>query len=109
MTFRVSRYAKFRNVPTTVDGRTFHSKKEARRYLELKAMQHEGLIDALECQPRYRLEVNATHICDYLADFKYVQDGIEVVEDVKGVRTREYELKKRLMRACHGIEVEEIR
>ena len=108
MTLLWRRQAKFRNVPTTIDGRTFHSKKEAARYQELHAMERAGLIESLECQPMYHLDVDGVHICRYIADFRYVRAGVTVVEDVKGIRTREYELKKRLMRAVHGIEVEEV-
>jgi hypothetical protein len=104
------RYSKFGNVPTNVDGHTFHSKKEARRYMDLLALQVAGLIRDLETQPRFRLEVGGVHICDYFADFRYwdVPRNEIVVEDVKGVRTDVYKLKKQMMLALHGIEVEEI-
>jgi hypothetical protein len=101
----LKRGSKYGNVPMRVDGRLFHSQKEARRYQELKAMESCGLISGLECQVRYHLEVGKVRICDYIADFRYQRDGAEVVEDVKGMRTREYELKARLMLACLGIEV----
>jgi hypothetical protein len=104
------RYSKFGNVPTVVDGHTFHSKKEARRYMDLLALQAAGLIRDLETQPRFRLEVGGVHICDYFADFAYYDEprGERVVEDVKGIRTEVFKLKKKLMRAALGIEVEEI-
>lgn len=98
---------KFGNIPTRIDNITFHSKKEAHRYLELKAMQAGGLIAELELQPAYDLAVNDVKLCRYIADFKYFDSstGRWVVEDVKGTRTKEYVLKSRLMLACLGIEV----
>lgn len=44
----------------------------------------------------------------YVADFVYVQDGKTIVEDTKGFRTKEYELKKKMMRAFLNIEIHEI-
>ena len=102
--------SKFSNLPQRVDGILFQSRKEARRYTELKAMQGGGVIRDLELQPKFRLEVNGIHVCDYFADFRYydIERGRIVVEDAKGIRTREYVLKSRLMRAVHEIEVEEV-
>jgi len=90
---------------TTVDGITFASKKEAARYCDLKLMQHAGLIDDLELQPRFDLLVNSQKVCTYVADFIYTFGGKTVVEDVKGMKTPVYNLKKKLMKACYGIDV----
>ena len=100
---------KYHNVPRRVDGILFHSGKEARRYQELKALEKAGVIVALELQPRFKLDVNGVHVCDYIADFSYHDEErrVDVVEDVKGWRTEVYKLKARLMLAIHGIEVEE--
>lgn len=100
---------KYKNVPTAIDGIRFHSKKEGRRYLELKAMLQAGLIEDLRRQVYYDLDVNGVHIAKYVADFVYfdTQRQEEVVEDPKGVRTQVYKIKKRLMKAVHDIEVEE--
>lgn len=88
-----------------------HSAMESRRCDELHAMLAGGLITDLEAhpQPRFDLAVNGIHVCHYLADFRYVDGGRVVVEDVKGHQTAEYKLKARLMLACHGIEVQEVR
>jgi hypothetical protein len=101
--------SKFHNVPKRVDGILFHSGKEARRYVELRGMERAGIIRDLELQPRYRLEFNGERICDYIADFRYHDNErrADIVEDVKGVRTEVYKLKKRLMKALLDIEVEE--
>ena len=69
-----------------------------------------GEIFGLLLQPRYILEVNGIHIAKYVADFWYADllSNINVIEDVKGVRTREYIIKKKLMKAIHGIEIVEV-
>lgn len=97
--------SKFHNVPTVMDGIKFHSKGEAYRYLELKLAQEAGAISGLRRQVRYRLNVEDVKICDYFADFVYTENGAEVVEDFKGVRTAEYKLKAKLMRALYGITI----
>jgi Protein of unknown function (DUF1064) len=102
---------KYGNEPTRVDGRLFHSKLEAARYAELKALQLGGIIDDLECQPKFPLSVKGIHVCTYIADFRYhdTETGRQIVEDVKGHATEVYKLKRRLMLALHGIDVQEIR
>jgi hypothetical protein len=97
--------SKYRNVKTQVDGRTFDSKKEARRYMELRDEQRAGAISGLRCQVPYALRVAGELICRYRADFTYVRGGRFVVEDVKGKITDMYRVKARLMKAIHGIEI----
>lgn len=101
---------KYRNQPTIVDGIRFASKKEARRYIYLKALEREGEIEKLMLQPRYPLEVNGLHVCTYVADFVYVdnRDALRrsVVEDAKGVKTPEFILKAKLFHALYGREVQ---
>lgn len=101
--------SKYRNVKVRSDGYAFDSKAEYRRYEELVLLERAGEITQLGVHPRYALEVLGEKICVYEADFSY-QDRVGAlhVEDVKGVRTREFILKKNLMRAIHGIEVIEI-
>ena len=103
------RYSKFGNVPTNVNGHTFHSKKEARRLVELQAMERGGLIRDLRRQVWYDLDVAGEHITRYVADFVYYDNArqAEIVEDPKGCYTDIYRIKKRLMKAIHGIEIEE--
>jgi hypothetical protein len=93
---------------TVVDGVTFPSRREARRYGELKVLERAGRITGLELQPRFRLVVNGRHVGDYLADFRYVEGGRSVVEDAKGVRTPVYRLKKKLVLALYGIQIREV-
>lgn len=99
-------YSKYRAKRTEVDGIMFASKAESRRYITLRDMQKRGEIHNLELQPRFRLEVNGVKICDYIADFRYRDEsGDEVIEDVKGVITPQYRMKRNLMLAVHGIEI----
>lgn len=98
---------KYGAVRTTVDGVTFHGKGEAKRYHELRLLERAGEISALNRQVTFPLTVNGVRICDYVADFSYVRQGVLFVEDFKGVRTAEYRLKKKLMRAVHGVEIHE--
>jgi hypothetical protein len=101
---------KFGNKKTVIDGITFASKKEATRYQQLKLMVKAKAIKHLELQPRYAIEINGVKICTYVADFRYTSasGGKEIVEDVKGVRTPIYKLKKKLMKAIKMIEIQEI-
>jgi hypothetical protein len=103
--------SKFRNRITLEDGIKFRSARESERYKELKLMQQSGAIMSLKLQPRYPLELNGVKLTTYVADFEYVDcasEGSLVVEDVKGAHTPLYTLKKRLMRAIHGIDITEL-
>lgn len=105
--------SKYRAKKTTVDGITFDSRKEASRYLALKGIEADGLIEDLRRQVRYELvpafDVDGRHYRPvyYVADFVYVEDGQEVVEDVKGVRTDVYRLKSKLFAKRYGMSIKE--
>jgi len=94
---------KYRAKKTTVDGIKFDSKKEAARYRDLKLLEKAGEITDLELQPKYDLIVNDTKCGFYKADFRYIENGKEVVEDVKGMKTPVYNIKKKLIKAIYGI------
>jgi hypothetical protein len=101
--------SKYHNSHVVEDGITFDSKAEARRYQELRLMLAAGLITALEVHPYYPLVVNGVKVGGYEADFRYVTtEGRAVIEDVKGVRTDTYRIKKSLVEALYGIKVFEI-
>jgi hypothetical protein len=106
--------SKYGAEPIIVDGVRFASKKEARRYGELKLLARLGKIDGLIVQPKYRLLIlpflgrERVSVGEYIGDFQYVEHGAIVVEDVKGVRTPVYRLKKRLVEALYGISIREI-
>ena len=88
---------------TVVDGITFDSMAEAARYSVLKILQAGGLISDLRLQVKYDIAVNSKKVCRYVADFVYSENGKEVVEDVKGMKTPVYNLKKKLMEAVFGV------
>lgn len=112
---------KYRAKKTKVDGIPFASKKEARRYMELKLLERGGGIQGLELQPSFTFTIKGETLCYsqpekdarsnrpiiYKADFRYRENGKTIVEDVKGFRTPAYKLKKALMKYCNGIEVRE--
>ena len=113
--------SKFYNQKTKVKGRVFDSRKEARRYQELLILQQAGEIRDLECQVRFPLvppqkykdpvsgRWKAERGVVYIADFVYTTRGGErVVEDVKGVRTKEYIIKRKLMLWLDGIHIVEV-
>ena len=106
---------KYHAKKTELDGITFDSKKEANRYAELKLLERSGAIHNLQRQVRYELipaqKKNGKTVeraCHYIADFVYEENGKPVVEDVKGFRTKEYVLKRKLMLQVYGIEVREV-
>lgn len=94
---------KFGAKKITVGGRTFDSKKEARRAETLAMQEQYGIIRGLEYQKTFELQAAYTnnkgeHIraITYKADFVYIEDGKIIAEDCKGFRTPEYKLKKKL-------------
>lgn len=97
-----------------VDGITFDSKREAARYKELKLLERCGKIDCLDLQPRFVLQESFKHDgktirkIEYVADFEYFDIAIRkwVVEDVKGMKTDVYRLKRKLFLARYGKDVE---
>lgn len=107
--------SKYRNKKTKVDGITFDSKKEANRYVVLHAMQNAGSIRDLEIQKRFLLKGQYGNLKGgsgrplfYVADFTYYDaEGNWIIEDVKGMRTDVYRLKKAIMQAM-GFEVTEL-
>ena len=103
--------SKYGAKPTIVDGVRFASQAEARRYGHLKMLERAGTICDLELQPRFPLLVNRIKVCTYVADFRYRFSGVPVpvVEDVKGVQTPIYRLKKKMLLAQDGIIITEVR
>jgi hypothetical protein len=95
----------------TVDGLTFDSAAEHRRWCELLQLQKLGEIRDLELHKVFALEVNGLHVCKYIPDFVYVtRDGAVVVEDYKSDMTRklaEYRIKRNLFEALHRIAITE--
>ena len=93
-----------------IDGKTFDSKKEASRYLELRMLERAGIITGLETQVSYLLiEKNGKEReCRYKCDFRYYRDGVQIIEDVKSNVTRKlstYIMKRKLMLEKYSITI----
>jgi hypothetical protein len=104
---------KYRNEPVIDgEGRRHASKKEARRWAELQMLQRTGHIYGLTHQPPYDLVVNGVLIGRYTADSRYVdvKTGQVIVEDCKSPasKTTAYKLRRKLMKAIHGVDVVEV-
>lgn len=123
------RINKYKAIKTCVNGIEFDSRKEARRYQELLLLQRAGVILNLERQVKFVLIPAQYEFyerygkkgqelkpgkrllekeCAYVADFVYVQDGKKIVEDTKGVKTKDYIIKRKLMLYTHGIRIKEV-
>lgn len=104
---KMKRRNKYGNIKTVVDGIRFDSKKEAKRYGQLKILEIAKEIKGLDVHPKYQLKVKDEIICFYEADFSYrdLKTKKFIIEDCKGVKTAVYRLKKKLMKAIYGIEI----
>ena len=101
----------------TVDGITFDSLKEAKRYAELKLLERAGEITGLQLQPKFALWTYCTEgletdvssirtVCEYWGDFLYQRkDGVKIVEDVKGADTDMSRLKRKWLKLQNNIDV----
>ena len=97
---------KYNNSKVEVDGYTFDSMAEYRRYVELKMLAQAGTITELVVHPSYELQPafrtadgkRERAIC-YEGDFEYVENGRLIVEDVKGAETDVWKLKRKMFLA----------
>lgn len=109
-------HSKYKAKKTEVDGIVFDSKKEAKRYQELILLERAGVISDLQRQVKFILipvqRINGKVVereCSYVADFVYLDEGgKKVVEDTKGVKTKDYIIKRKLMSWVHGINIKEV-
>lgn len=102
---------KYHAVRVPCGDHTHDSRRERDRCFTLTQLERLGEITALERQPRYVFEVNGWRVGSYRPDFAFVtKGGVKVVEDVKSAptKTEAYRIRRRLMRACYGIEVREV-
>lgn len=88
--------SKYRAIPTLVDGIRFASKAEAARYTELKQLQADGQIQWFIRQPSFDLPAGLRYVADFLIRWT---DGSVSVEDVKGVETDVFKMKRKLFEA----------
>lgn len=110
---------KYLSKKTVIDGITFDSKKESKRYIELKRRQELGEISSLELQPPFLLQEGFKRDgkkyrpITYIADFKYNENGKVIVEDVKSsftAKDKVYKIKKKLLLYKYeGFEFKEIK
>lgn len=114
---RIPAKSKYGNRKVVYDGYTFDSERELKRYKELVLLVKAGEISHLELQPKFLLIVNGSPVKSsgrklfYLGDFAYFDHRREkrIVEDVKGVRTDVYRLKKALVEHIYpAVRIEEI-
>ena len=93
---------KYRNQKTQMDMYVFDSAKEAQRYRELTLLERAGEISNLELQPRFLLQESfkkngkTYRKIEYVADFRYAENGKTIVEDVKGLQTDVFKIKHKL-------------
>ena len=121
---------KYKNKKVTIDGITYDSIKEYHRFRELQLLERAGEIFNLRRQVKFvlipaqyeeikrynkkgeQLKSDRKCIereCAYKADFVYIdKDGKKVVEDAKGVRTKDYIIKRKLMLYRHNIKIKEV-
>lgn len=110
--------SKYRAKKTVVDDITFDSIAEAKRYHELKLLERAGVIKNLQLQVSYTLRAGGKElkiksegfpngrVVRYVADFVYVENNKFIIEDVKGMITPVYRLKKAIMESM-GYEIRE--
>jgi hypothetical protein len=110
------RMNKYHATKTTLDGIKFDSKCESRRYSELLLLVRGKVIKDLELQPEFTLQLPFTDAMGvkhrgitYRADFRYKEKGKMIVEDVKGMLTEVYKIKKKLfLYAFRDVEFREV-
>lgn len=94
--------SKYRNKKAQIDMYVFDSVRESQRYKELKLLERAGEISNLELQPRFLLQDSfkkngrTFRKIEYVADFKYIENGKTIVEDVKGMQTDVFKLKHKI-------------
>lgn len=109
---------KYGNKKITYNGEVFDSKREYKRWCELKLLEMAGKITDLRRQVKYVLVPSQfdsggdliERECYYKADFVYhdTEQNKTIVEDSKGARTKEYVIKRKLMLYVYGIKIVEI-
>ena len=118
--------SKYHSKKITIDGISFDSRKEAKRWQELSLLQRAGAITDLQRQVEFEL-IPAQREPDtigvrggvkkgktielavkYVADFVYKENGKTIVEDTKGFKTKDYIIKRKLLLWVHGIQIKEV-
>ena len=118
--------SKYGSKKVTIDGVTYDSQKEYRRFRELSLLERAGKVTDLQRQVKFVLipaqyepdTIGARggvkrgklleRECSYVADFVYTEYGKRIVEDTKGFKTKDYIIKRKLMLHVHGIRIKEV-
>ena len=98
--------SKYKARRTTIDGITFHSGAEAKRWCALKVEERAGLIRNLERQKPFVFHVGGVAMFKYLADFVYFRGQERIIEDVKGYDTPVSRLKRKLIEAQYHVKIQ---
>ncbi len=96
---------KFNAKPTELDGIRFSSKKEAKRYSELKLLQKSSEVLFFIRQVPFHLPANVRYVCDFMV---FWTNGEVTIEDVKGMKTDMYIVKKKILEDMYPIKITEI-
>ncbi len=96
---------KFKAKPTETDGIKFSSKKEAKRYNNLKSLQNIGEVIFFLRQVPFHLPGGVKYVCDFLI---FWTNGDITIEDVKGFKTESYKAKKKMVEAIYPIIISEV-
>lgn len=96
---------KFSAKPSTSDGIRFASKKEQKRYQELKVLQQHGELLFFLRQVPFHLPGGVKYLCDFM---NFWHDGSVTIEDVKGFKTDMYTAKKKIVESVYPIEIQEV-
>ncbi len=93
---------KYRNKKTQIGMYVFDSIAESKRYKELALLEQAGQIKGLELQPKFLLQEGfkkngkTFRKIEYIADFMYIENGKVIIEDVKGMETDVFKLKRKM-------------
>ena len=104
---KANKYGVAPKAKRTFDGVVYDSKLEKDWMVKLKLLERAGQISDLRTQVSFPIILNDVLVCQYIADFVYSENGSDVVADAKGMLTKEYILKKKLMKAVYGIDIKE--
>ena len=105
---------KYHNKKCEYKGLKFDSLKERNHYIVLEHLEKTNQIKDLkrqikfELQPSFKLNNKTIRAINYIADFTYLKDGVLVVVDTKGFRTKEYLLKKKMFQYKYGMDIVEV-
>lgn len=100
--------SKYNNQKVFFNDHYFDSQKECNYYIALRARLIRGEISDLKLQQAFQLNEGGTHSLEYIADFVWQENGLQVVCDVKGFKTVSYKKKRALMLKVHAVTIKEI-